>query len=181
MNVFLDGATSQLLGVALPEGFDVGLIEVARGGGMFGSQIGVGEPERVAVPLGEGESIACVQSGLWLVARDDERLAIMLKSKDRGMGEQLTLEVMSPDTSRAETVVAELWRLMAERNVYRGRVLELRERYFHDDEGAPLTVRTLPAIARATAAASRHLRAARRGRSRSSRAPSAGRARSAAR
>jgi hypothetical protein len=149
MNAFLAGATSQLLGTVLPEGFDIGLAELARGGGgIFGSQVGIGEPERVAVPLGEGESITCVQSGLWLVARDHERLAIMLKSRDRGMGEQLTLEVMSPDPSRAETAVAKLWQLMAEHNVYRGRVLELRERHFHDDEGAPLTVRTLAAIAR---------------------------------
>jgi ATP-dependent 26S proteasome regulatory subunit len=37
---------------------------------------------------------------------------------------------------------------MAAHNVYRGRVLELRAHHFHDDEGAPLTVRTLPAIAR---------------------------------
>ena len=37
---------------------------------------------------------------------------------------------------------------MRERNVYRGRVLELSSRHFHDDEDAPLTVRTLPQIAR---------------------------------
>jgi hypothetical protein len=37
---------------------------------------------------------------------------------------------------------------MAEHNVYRGRVLELRARHFHDDEGAPLTVRTLPTVTR---------------------------------
>ena len=41
-----------------------------------------------------------------------------------------------------------LRRLMAEHNVYRGRVLELRARHFHDDEGAPLTVRTLPTVTR---------------------------------
>jgi cell division protease FtsH len=45
-------------------------------------------------------------------------------------------------------VLAELWALMSERNVYRGRVLELRARHFHEDEGAPLTVRALPAISR---------------------------------
>jgi ATP-dependent 26S proteasome regulatory subunit len=37
---------------------------------------------------------------------------------------------------------------MRARNVYRGRVLELGSRHFHDDEGAPLTVRTLPQISR---------------------------------
>jgi cell division protease FtsH len=146
MNAFLAGTTSQLLGIALPEGFDIGLTELARGGEIFGSQAGIGEPERVAFPLGEGESITCVQSGLWLVTGDEERLAIMLKSA--GLGQQPTVEVMSPDAARAEAVVAELWQLMAEHNVYRGRVLELRERHFHDDEGAPLTIHTLPAIAR---------------------------------
>jgi SpoVK/Ycf46/Vps4 family AAA+-type ATPase len=45
-------------------------------------------------------------------------------------------------------VVAALWDLMRERNVYRGRVLELRPRHFHGDEGAPLTVRSLPQVPR---------------------------------
>ncbi|MEA2223383.1 MAG: hypothetical protein QOH83_1759 [Solirubrobacteraceae bacterium] len=148
IDAFLAGATSELLGIPLPAGYALGLTDLARGGGFLGSTITIGEPERVAVPLGEGESITCVQSGLWLVSYDDERLAILLKSSDRGMGEKLTLEVMSPAPERAEAVVAELWRLMAAHNVYRGRVLELRAHHFHDDEGAPLTVRTLPAIAR---------------------------------
>ena len=64
------------------------------------------------------------------------------------MGESLGLEVMVADRERGERVLAELWELMRERNVYRGRVLELRSRHFHDDEGAPLTVRSLPQISR---------------------------------
>jgi hypothetical protein len=48
----------------------------------------------------------------------------------------------------AEGVLTELLRLMRERNVYRGRVLELASRHFHGDEHAPLTVRTLPRIPR---------------------------------
>ena len=55
---------------------------------------------------------------------------------------------MAADRERGERVLAELWTLMRERNVYRGRVLELASRHFHDDEGAPLTVRTLPQISR---------------------------------
>jgi ATP-dependent 26S proteasome regulatory subunit len=55
---------------------------------------------------------------------------------------------MARERKRAERVLVELRRLMAERNVYRGRVLELRSRHFHHDEGAPLTVRSLPDIAR---------------------------------
>jgi ATPase family associated with various cellular activities (AAA) len=89
-----------------------------------------------------------VQSGLWLVRDAGGPLALMLKSNDHGMGEQLALEAMAPERGRAEEAIGALWSLMRERNVYRGRVLELGARHFHDDESAPLTVRTLPAIAR---------------------------------
>jgi hypothetical protein len=149
IDVFLDGRAAQLLGLATFPGVEIGLVELARGGELFGAAISVRAPEHVTVPLGEGESVACVQAGLWLVGGEPEdRLAIMLASTNRGGGEQLALEVMAAGRERGEHVVAELWRLMGERNVYRGRVLELRERHFHDDEGAPLTVRTLPAITR---------------------------------
>ena len=55
---------------------------------------------------------------------------------------------MAAERERGERVLADLSDLMRERNVYRGRVLELSSRHFHDDEHAPLTVRTLPKIAR---------------------------------
>ena len=57
--------------------------------------VGVSEAEHVTIPLGDGEGVACVQSGLWLVDGHDERLALMLKSVDRGMGEQVALQVMA--------------------------------------------------------------------------------------
>ena len=148
IDAFLAGRTSELVGLATMPGAEIGLAELAGAGGWYDSAIGIRAPEHVTVPLGEDESITCVQLGLWLVADDGERLAIMLASSNRGMGEHLALEVMSDDRARAEAVVADLWRLMNERNVYRGRVLELRSRHFHGDEGAPLTVRSLPAITR---------------------------------
>jgi ATP-dependent 26S proteasome regulatory subunit len=55
---------------------------------------------------------------------------------------------MATERDRADAVLSEIWALMAERNVYRGRVLELSARHFHEDEGAPLTVRSLPQITR---------------------------------
>ena len=137
VDALLDGRRSHLLGLASMPGVEIGLAELAGTGGWHEGAIGIRAPEHVTVPLGENESIACVQLGLWLVGEeDDERLAIMLASSNHGMGEQLALEVMASDRERAEAVVGELWRLMNERNVYRGRVLELRERHFHTDEGA---------------------------------------------
>ena len=112
------------------------------------AQLELGALEHVTVPLGEHESVVCVQSGFWLVRDAEGPLVVMLKSQDRGMGESLALEVMAPSASARSRRWPSCGRLMRERNVYRGRVLELRSRHFHEDEGAPLTVRTLPPIAR---------------------------------
>ena len=148
IDAFLEQRSAELVGLATLPGYEIGLAELAGASEWAGNAISVRAPEHVTVPLGEDESITCVQLGLWLVAHGGERLAIMLASSNRGMDESLGLEVMSDDRARAEAVVADLWRLMNERNVYRGRVLELRARHFHGDDDAPLTVRSLPVITR---------------------------------
>jgi ATPase family associated with various cellular activities (AAA) len=141
------GRDVELVGLPTFQGYRAGLAELVRGSQWLAS-IKLGAVEHVPVPLGEHESVLCVKSGFWLVKDDDGPSVVMLKSEDRGMGETVAAEVMAPTRARAEDVVAELTRLMRERNVYRGRVLELGSRYFHDDESAPLTVRTLPRITR---------------------------------
>jgi hypothetical protein len=147
IDAWCEGRDVEVVGLPVMQGYRAGLAELARGSAWM-AQIEPSALEHVTVPLGEHESITCVQSGFWLVRDAEGPLIAMLKSDDRGMGESLGLEVMAPERERAEGVLAELWSLMRDRNVYRGRVLELRGRYFHEDEGAPLTVRTLPRIAR---------------------------------
>jgi hypothetical protein len=149
LDAWLEGRAWEGLGLPQMMGYRAGLGELVRGGEWAG-EVELGGVERVAVPLGEEEAISCVQAGLWLVGdgRDGDRCVIMLKSLERGMGEQLGLEVMAAGEARAEAVHDELRRLMAERNVYRGRVLELRSRHFHDDDDAPLLVHALPPIER---------------------------------
>jgi len=148
IDAFLTTRISSLLGIVSQRFQPVGLAEIACGGPMMGMPMGIGsgEAERVTIPLGDGGGIACVQSGLWLVDGAGERLALMLKSSDRGIGEQVALQVMAEDRDRAETVVEELWRLMGERNVYRGRVIEMKSKCAPDE--SPLVVRSLPKIER---------------------------------
>ena len=141
------GRDVEVLGLPVMQGYRAGLAELVRGGEWM-SELDFGAVAHVTVPLGEHESVLCVESGVWLVRDEDGPLVLMLKSEDHGMGERLGLEVMVADRERGERAVAELWKLMRERNVYRGRVLELRGRHFHGDEDAPLTVRSLPTIAR---------------------------------
>jgi hypothetical protein len=147
IDAWTEGRDVDVVGLPVMQGYRAGLAELARGS-QWVAQMEPSALEHVTVPLGEHESITCVQSGFWLVRDQEGPLVAMLKSEDHGMGESLALEVMAPDRDRAERVLAELWKLMSERNVYRGRVLELRSRHFHEDEGAPLTVRTLPSISR---------------------------------
>jgi hypothetical protein len=141
------GRDVEVVGLPVMEGYRAGLAELVRGPEWV-SKLELGAVEHITVPLGEHESVVCVTSGFWLVRDDEGPAVVMLKSEDRGMGESLTAEVMAPERERAERLLRELGRLMRERNVFRGRVLELRPRHFHDDENAPLTVRTLPQVTR---------------------------------
>jgi hypothetical protein len=141
------GREVEVVGLPVIEGYRAGLAELVRTS-EWGPDLEPGAVEYVTIPLGEHESSTCVESGLWLVRDDEGPLVLMLKSQNTGMGENLGLEVMAADRERAARVLSHLVELMRERNVYRGRVLELRPRHFHDDEGAPLTVRTLPRISR---------------------------------
>jgi hypothetical protein len=145
IDAFLSTRVADLLGLVIHRYQPVGLADLARGGQMVVG-VGVGEAERVTVALGDGEGVACVQSGLWLVDGTGERLALMLRSNEGGMREQVALQVMAEDRARAEAVIEELWRLMTEHNVYRGRVVEMKGRCEPDE--SPLVVRSLPKIAR---------------------------------
>lgn len=148
LDLWLADSEFEVVGVSVMEGYRAGLAELVRGG-EWAAGVQLGGAEHVTVPLAGQESMTCVESGLWLVRDRDEVLVIMLNSSPGFGGEdQLRLEIMARERERAEDVLAVLRRLMSENNVYRGRVLELRARHFHEDEGAPLTVRSLPDVRR---------------------------------
>jgi len=148
LDAWLEDREHEVVGIPVMHGYRAGLAEMVRGG-EFLADLKLGGVEHVTVPLGEHEAVRCPRSALWLV-RDagGEPLVLMLKASDFGPGEQLELEAMAHAEERAGAVLDELRALMRERNVYRGRVLELSARHFHDDESAPLTVRTLPDVRR---------------------------------
>ncbi len=146
LDEWLEGRTVEVLGLPPMGGYRAGLAELVRGG-PYVPDAEPGGVEYVTIPLGGDEALTCVRSGVWLVRDDEGPLVLMLKSVDQGF-EQLELEAMGPDRARAEAVLDVLRETMARRNVYRGRVLELGLRHFHGEEGAPLTVRTLPSTRR---------------------------------
>jgi hypothetical protein len=128
-----------------PEG--VGLAFLARGGRRESTGAAIAALEHVTVPLGAGESIACVVNALLLMRDGERRLAALIsRSENRMGGPALRLEVVARERAEAEGLLGEIEVLMREHNVYRGRVVA-----FSGDpemEGIGLEVRTLPAIGR---------------------------------
>ena len=81
------------------------------------------------ITLDDDRVVACVQSGLFLVKRGGEPLAVLMSgpAKEFHPMAQVSVQVMAPSRDVAETFLAGLRTAMRKRNVYRGHVLSLAE------------------------------------------------------
>lgn len=122
------GREAELIGLPMMRGYRVGLAELASGARLspWASDAGGRGPiEYEAVDVG-ARRIMCVAAGLWLITDSDELLLLMLRREDHGPGSaELGVEIMARERGTAERLLAELERLMAKNNVYRGRILVL--------------------------------------------------------
>jgi hypothetical protein len=135
----------ELIGLPLDRGFRAGLSEIAQKGAMFGMALEGGPMEYVGVDVGDRE-VSCIKAGLVLLRAGDGPLVALLAPPDHGEGKGLRLEVMAPERAAGDAWLARIRRLMDEGNVYRGKVLAFGSN--HPFHGAPLSVRTLPAVRR---------------------------------
>jgi len=129
IDAYLDreGRRAELIGLPMMQGYRVGLAELVKGGrnSPWFDEGAAGPIEYEPVQVGE-RRIMCVAAGLWLIDDGDEPLLLMLRREDHGMGPtKLGLEIMARERESAESLLGELERLMAEQNVYRGRILVL--------------------------------------------------------
>jgi hypothetical protein len=85
----------------------------------------VGPPEYVNVPVGPGgRTLPCLDFGLLLFRTPDGPAVVFVRRGLEGGPEpRLTLQAVAPDRPAAAAMLAELRRLMAEHDVYRGQVL----------------------------------------------------------
>jgi hypothetical protein len=88
------------------------------------SMLSVGTPEFSEIALGESEVLPCLDYGIYLVSEGDTRFAILV-SKAAAYNPQIQqrVEVIAQTPERASETIAELRRLMRERNVYRGKIV----------------------------------------------------------
>ena len=80
------GPEVEVVGLPVVHGYRAGLAELVQTS-EWGPGSSSAPSQHVTVPLGEHESIACVQSGVWLARDDEGPLVVMLTSHDHGMGE----------------------------------------------------------------------------------------------
>ncbi len=100
-----------------------------KAGLMHGQGVTEGPVEYVNVKLDHERVVACVQSGLFLVRRGSEKLAVLIAgpAKEFQPMAQVTIQVMAPTRDLSEAFLAGLRTAMRKRNVYRGQVLSLAE------------------------------------------------------
>ena len=146
------GRSHEYVGLSAQRGWHMGLAELAqrpqrgpRGWVSYGIDPQAGPQEHVTVQVGE-RTIVCVAAGLFLI-RDDEGplIASVRSAEEHGPEPGLLVEAMAASREPAEAFLADVVRLMAVHNVYRGRVLEVGGTHFG---GTSFEVRELPKVTR---------------------------------
>jgi hypothetical protein len=103
------------------------LIQAGTPASMFGlGGFKVGPVQFVNISLAEGRTLACVQTGLYLI-EGGPRLAVLIRSEDfmfSGNG-AISVEVLAKERGDAENFLGAVRTAMGKRSIYRGKILSL--------------------------------------------------------
>jgi hypothetical protein len=116
------GRTAEVRGIALPPHFTVSLQQLVVAEGI--PPLRLTAPALADLPNGPGSSLGCLRLALLLVTDADGHYVVMIQ----GPGEHhhgLDVEIAGLPVDAAQRVLAELDRLRAELNVYRGHLIDV--------------------------------------------------------
>lgn len=126
-----EGRDAELVGVRSgPMPRPLGLADLAlkpRPGGVMPQAL-EGPTERVTVGVGFEDTVACVQSGLYLARDGEQRVALFVRGPDdfgNPFARKVRVDVMADAEETATQVLGTLRRWVRERSVHRGKVLSL--------------------------------------------------------
>jgi hypothetical protein len=140
------GRTHTLVGLTDYRHRDLGLPDLLQRGRF---SPGIGSVETEALPAGpDGQTLPCVQCGLYLITDADGVAAILLRGPEQHGMDDVKLEVTCTGQDRAPAIVAEIRRLSLERNVFRGHVIAFGDEVFDRHQGALLSFVDRPDVAR---------------------------------
>ncbi len=118
------GRSAETLGFSAASHTEVSL-SLLVSPGRYALAVEPGPVGRTVIELGQGRSLSYVTMALFLLTDGESRLAVLV-GRQRYPSQRYFVEVMTPDSEHGEAFLAELRRLMAERNVYRRKAISLR-------------------------------------------------------
>src|SRR5207237_7377667 len=154
LNEYLSGSgrRAELVGVAADNKrfMTLSLSDFLGGGGSGRPRMAEGPVDYVNFRLADGETLSCVQFGLYLVHHGDVRLIAFVSGPSDRMGPQskLRVEVMSPNPDHGRSFLDELRASMRRLNVYRGHVISLSPGQMGMGPQTLVAFHNLPRIAR---------------------------------
>lgn len=109
------------LGVSMSQ-----LLQPAHHGLVRSSGVSEGPIEYRNLSIGDGNTLSCIQSGLFLIRESESRLAMLVRGpNESSMRSNVSVEVMAPNRELAENYLTELRTSIHRHNVYRGHVVSL--------------------------------------------------------
>jgi ATPase family associated with various cellular activities (AAA) len=117
-----DGRAVDVQGLLLPQHFRLELQEIVSGESL--PRIRLTAPALVDLPNGPDSTLGCLKLALLLTSDARGRYVLMVQSPSEHQ-QALQVEVAGLPVSEAQAVLAELDQLRAERNVYRGHLLDV--------------------------------------------------------
>ena len=97
-----------------------------------------------SVELADGQRLQCMEKGLYLISDHGSKAAALLRVDEHAYSRPpVTLDILCLEAERAEALLAEIRRLVHERNVYRGQVISLGAKGADD-----IRFHSLPAVKR---------------------------------
>lgn len=131
VDAWLEERERTLVGVSAPH-MDADLGMLLRTAEPYLPTPSIRNVTRVNVAAGpKGATIACVQSGLYLVTDGEVRLALFQRTAEPSHGrEQVSLEIVASEPGAAAAAAQRIRELVVERNVFRGQVLSFGQEMF---------------------------------------------------
>src|SRR5881628_2724135 len=156
MDAYLErpGHSAELIGLAAENKrqWGLGLSDfVNRGTSPYSLRLAEGPVDYVNFHLDGDRVLPVVQFGLYLVKVDGAPLIAFVSGPNENMGPtraRARVEVMAPERASAQRFLADITKLMGERNVYRGKIVSLGPQQFGFGPQTIITFHRLPAVTR---------------------------------
>ena len=120
------GRSHDLMGLMGTQRHVGSLADIAEMGRHFA--VRTGSVDLIDLPIGPQENLTCVNFGIFLITDGDTPLIVLMRRGRDEFGESgVKLEVQCADQERATAFLADIRRLMEERNRFRGQVVAFGE------------------------------------------------------